>query len=120
MSENENGNMKILHQHKIASIAIKSNGVRGEEHFLLRKDMSPESLADLMEEFNNKLVSMRLKMLDDPAIPSSITDGFRSYADKIANKQVFEKRPVTEQTNIRKKYAFIRDLLDLLGYTILI
>ena len=104
----------LLSVHKLATIAIVSNFGDEREHFFYRRDMGPEGLKLLIEEFVQTLVKLRLAMLK--LIPTSITAGLEGLYHLIKTPD-FKKLPPTKKGDVFKKIKILKDIISLRNYS---
>ena len=99
--------------HRLATIAIVSNFGEDREHFLYRREMSPDGLEFLVEEFVDRLLSLRLEMLKH--LPRSITDGLKRYYAEMQSPE-FKKFSPMKKANIQAKAKLLKDIVCLRIY----
>ena len=98
--------------HRLVSIAIKSSF--GSEAFIVRKNMTPDSLRPMLENFRLFLVNLREEMLDE--LPDSVIKGLKKYQEIVWDES-FKSLPVAEQTACRAKLRYLTDCLKLRIYS---
>jgi len=99
--------------HRLATIAIVCNFGESREHFLYRREMSPDGLEFLVEEFVDRLLSLRLEMLKH--IPRSITDGLKKYYGEMQSSEFKTFSPM-KKSNISAKVKLLKDIVCLKIY----
>ena len=99
--------------HRLVTIAVKSNLPVDDEKCFIRKDMGPNSLKILINEFVDWLTITQKKMTE--ALPSTIIEGYKKYCDMIMENS-FKKKSPNEKNKILAKHTYLRSILNLRCY----
>ena len=112
--DNEESINNLLMIHKLLSIGVTANFGSQQEFFLIRKDMNPDSLKILVEEFVKVLKNLRNDLFK--VVPVSIVDGIAKYND-LVRTAVFKTMAVDEKANIYSKLSYLNDIFKLRCYS---
>ena len=107
-----NVRQKAMMLHKLASIGIVKNFGNQREWFKYRRDMSPESLRFLVEEFVKTLENVREEMIS--RLPKSVIDGYNKYLNLSRSS---ESQSPEIKKMIGNKRRFLADMLALPIYS---
>ena len=84
------------------------------EHFFYRKDMSPESLKKMVEDFVDQMEKSQKQMIK--LLPQSIFEGWQKYSDLIKTEEYKNFSPERKIT-IRQKLGLLKNMLTLPIYS---
>lgn len=102
----------IVSLHKLATIGIVKNFGKSKQWFGYRRDMSPESLQELVEDFVQTLEAAQREM--ESLIPQSICDGLKFYHEKRKNN---ENESEEFKKMFHAKLTFLESLMVLPTYS---
>ena len=104
----------LIAVHKLLSIGIVRNFGFQREFFLIRKDMSPESLEILVESFVATLNDIIKDLFE--ALPLQISDGIARYNDFVRSP-AFKQMNVSDKGLIYQKLSYLNDIYKLKVYS---
>ena len=104
----------LLSVHKLATIAVTANFGAEREHFMYRRDMGPNGLMLLVEEFVDTLMKLRLEMAKH--IPTSITDGLANFYSTVKTEE-FKKLTPVKKAEVYGKIRILKELISLRTYS---
>ena len=100
--------------HKLSTIGLVQSFGEKREFFFYRRDMSPESLRHLVEEFVDQLEKSQVEM--QKLLPESVTLGYKKYRE-LANTPEFKKKLPEFKSKVYDKLAYLRQMLFLPTYS---
>jgi len=104
----------LISIHKLATIAVVTNFGPKREHFMYRRDMGPNGLKLLVEEFVDLLMTLRLEMTQN--IPTSIINGLTNFYS-IVKTEEFKKLSPIQKADVYGKIRILKDLISLRNYS---
>ena len=107
-------NMFTLHKLSTIGLVRSFGDTSAREYFFHRKEMTPEGLKNLVENFVDEMERSQKKMVE--LLPESIVTGWKKYGDLIRSKEFKQMTPEVK-INARRKLALLKDILTLPVYS---
>ena len=107
-------NMFTLHKLSTIGLVRSFGDTASREYFFHRKEMSPEGLKKLVENFVDEMERSQKKMVE--LLPESIVTGWKKYGDLIRSTDFKQMTPEVK-INARRKFALLKDILTLPVYS---
>ena len=104
----------VFSLHKLATIGLVLSFGEEREFFFYRRDMTPESLRNMVENFVDQMKISRKAMVN--RLPKSILEGWKQYSDLIHSAE-FKKFTPEAKNLARKKLGLLKDILALPIYS---
>ena len=100
--------------HKLSTIGLVQSFGEDREFFFYRRDMSPESLRQLVEEFVDQLEKSQVEM--QKLLPESVTLGYKKYRELASSSEFKQKMPEFKSA-VYNKLAYLHQMLYLPVYS---
>ena len=107
-------NMFTLHKLSTIGLVRSFGDTAAREYFFYRKEMTPEGLKKLVENFVDEMERSQKKMVE--LLPESILAGWKKYGNLIRSKD-FKQMTPEMKINARRKLALLKDMLTLPVYS---
>ena len=100
--------------HKLASIGFVQSFGASREFFFYRRDMSPDSLKYLVEQFVGQMERARAEMVK--LLPSTIEEGWKKYIE-FKRSPDFQKCSPEKKNSVFGKLKILKEMLSMPVYS---
>ena len=100
--------------HKLATIGFVKSFGPSREFFFYRRDMSPDSLKYMVEQFVGQMTRAQAEMVT--LLPNTIQEGWKKYSELVRSRE-FEKFSPEEKKSARWKLSILKDMLCMPVYS---